>query len=75
MDLLLISPSDETSLMQLPTSRPARKDAQAMQRLIESIEAIHAQLAKTLLESQRIIGSEAIPRDEPSREIDINRYS
>ncbi|XP_050465804.1 uncharacterized protein LOC126859008 isoform X1 [Cataglyphis hispanica] len=66
MDLSLISPSDETSLMQLPTSRPVREDAQAVQRLIESIEAIHAQLAKTLLESQKIIGSEAIPKDEPS---------
>ncbi|XP_070160342.1 serine-rich adhesin for platelets [Polyergus mexicanus] len=71
IDLSLISPSDETSLMQLPTSKPAREDAQAVQRLIESIEAIHAQLAKTLLESQKIIGSETIPRDEPSCETGI----
>lgn len=71
MDLSLISPSDETSLMQLPTLRPTREDAQTVHRLIESIEAIHAQLARTLLESQRIIGSEAISRDEPTCDAEI----
>ncbi|XP_014478706.1 PREDICTED: uncharacterized protein LOC106746543 [Dinoponera quadriceps] len=57
MDLTLISPSDETSLMQLPVFRPARNDVQAIRKLIESIEAIHSQLAKTLFESQKIIGN------------------
>lgn len=71
MDLSLISPSDETSLMQLPASRPARNDLQAMCKLIESIEAVHAQLAKTLLESQRIIRSEAVPNDETSCDAEI----
>lgn len=71
MDLSLISPSDETSLMQLPTLRPTREDARTVHRLIESIEAIHAQLARTLFESQRIIGSEAIPRDEPSCDAEV----
>ncbi|KMQ94272.1 leucine-rich repeat-containing protein [Lasius niger] len=71
MDFSLISPSDETSLMQLPTSRPAREDAQTVHRLIESIEAIHAQLARTLLESQRIVGSDAVPRDEPSCDTEV----
>jgi len=65
MDFSLISPSDETSLMQLSTSKPARNDAQAVRRLIDSIEAIHAQLARTLLESQRIMRvSEAVSKDE-----------
>jgi len=65
MDFSLISPSDETSLMQLSTSKPARNDTQAVRRLIDSIEAIHAQLARALLESQRIMRvSEAVSKDE-----------
>ncbi|XP_029168304.1 uncharacterized protein LOC114938483 [Nylanderia fulva] len=72
MDFSLISPSDETSLMQLPTaSRPIREDEQTVHRLIESIETIHAQLARTLFESQRIVGSEAIPRDEPTSDAEV----
>lgn len=70
MDFSLISPSDDTSLMQLST--PARDDAQAVRRLIDSIEAIHVQLAKTLLESQRIMrGSEAVSKDETSCDAEI----
>ncbi|KYQ58501.1 hypothetical protein ALC60_02539 [Trachymyrmex zeteki] len=65
MDLSLISPSDDTSLLQLSTPKPARNDVQAVRRLIDSIEEIHAQLARTLLESQRIMqGSEEILKDE-----------
>ncbi|XP_012234014.2 uncharacterized protein [Linepithema humile] len=70
MDFSLIAPSDETSLMQL-SSRLMRDDEQAVRRLIESIEAIHAQLAKTLLESQRFVGSEAVPQDGSSRDAEV----
>lgn len=62
MDLSLISPSDETSLF---TPKPTRGDTQAVRKLIDSIEAIHAQLAKTLLESQRIMQeNETVSKDE-----------
>ncbi|XP_011176139.2 uncharacterized protein LOC105208080 [Solenopsis invicta] len=71
IDFSLISPSDETSLMQLSTPKPARNDAQAVRRMIDSIEAIHAQLAKTLLESQRIRGNEAVSKDETSCDAEI----
>lgn len=70
MDFSLIAPSDETSLMQL-SSRLTRDDEQAVRRLVESIEAIHAQLAKTLLESQRFIGSETVPEDGSSRDAEV----
>ncbi|KYN33824.1 hypothetical protein ALC56_11900 [Trachymyrmex septentrionalis] len=72
MDLSLISPSDETSLLQLSTPKPARNDTQAVRRLIDSIEEIHAQLARTLLESQRIMrGSEEVLKDETSCDAEI----
>lgn len=64
MDLSLIIPSNETSLMQLPTSISAQTDEQTVRRLIESIEAIHAQLAKTLVESQKYIGSKSLSEDK-----------
>ncbi|KYM99326.1 PREDICTED: uncharacterized protein LOC108776815 [Cyphomyrmex costatus] len=65
IDLSLISPSDDTSLLQLSTPKPIRNDTQAVRRLIDSIEEIHAQLARTLLESQRIMrGSEEVSKDE-----------
>ncbi|XP_020292826.1 uncharacterized protein LOC109859220 isoform X2 [Pseudomyrmex gracilis] len=64
MDLSLIIPSNETSLMQLPTSISAQTDEQAVRRLIESIEAVHAQLAKTLVESQKFIGSKSLSEDK-----------
>ncbi|XP_032676018.1 uncharacterized protein LOC116846384 [Odontomachus brunneus] len=70
MDLSLISPSDETSLMQLPVPRPARNDVQAIRKLIESIEAIHSQLAKTLFESQKIIEN-GTPDNELSRDVEV----
>lgn len=76
MDFSLISPSDETSLLQLSTPKPTRSDTQAVRRLIDSIEAIHAQLAKTLLESQRIMqGNEAVSKDETSRDVEIQATS
>lgn len=70
MDFSLIS--DETSLMQSSTPKPTRSDAQAVRRLIDSIEAIHGQLARTLLESQRIMrGNEATSKDEASCDAEI----
>lgn len=72
MDFSLISPSDDTSLMQLSTPKPSRDDAQAVRRLIDSIEAIHAQLARTLFESQRIMrGNEAVSKDVTSCDAEI----
>ncbi|XP_063974108.1 uncharacterized protein LOC135160907 [Diachasmimorpha longicaudata] len=53
-DYSLTAPSDDTSLMQMPAPRP-RDSIQSVQKLVESIEAIHNQLAKTLQESQKII--------------------
>lgn len=73
MDLSLISPSDETSLMQLSTSRPARNDVQAIRKLIESIEAIHSQLAQTLFESQKIIENGATPDNELSNDAEAQK--
>lgn len=60
----MTSPGDETSLMQLPPARPHRSDLQSVQRLVESIEAIHGQLAKTLKESQKIITSSVAPNSQ-----------
>uniref|UniRef100_A0A0C9QRA4 K1731 protein n=1 Tax=Fopius arisanus TaxID=64838 RepID=A0A0C9QRA4_9HYME len=53
-DFSITAPSDDTSLMLMPTPRP-RDNLHSVQKLVESIEAIHSQLAKTLHESQRII--------------------
>ncbi|XP_012537060.1 uncharacterized protein LOC105837111 [Monomorium pharaonis] len=72
MDFSLISPNDETSLMQLPTPKRTGNDTEAIRRLIDSIETIHAQLARTLLESQRIMqGSETVSKDETSCDAEI----
>ena len=56
-DFSLTNPADETSLMQLPPPLPYKNDLHSVQRLVDSIEAIHSQLAKTLKESQKIITS------------------
>ncbi|XP_024887347.1 uncharacterized protein LOC112464534 isoform X1 [Temnothorax curvispinosus] len=65
MDFSLISPSDNTSLMQISTPKLSCNDAQAVRRWSDPIEAIHALLGRTLLESQRIMrGSEAASRNE-----------
>ncbi|XP_015121595.1 serine/arginine repetitive matrix protein 2 [Diachasma alloeum] len=53
-DYSLTAPSDDTSLMQMPAPRH-RDSLHSVQKLVESIEAIHNQLAKTLQESQKII--------------------
>ncbi|KAL0126218.1 hypothetical protein PUN28_004976 [Cardiocondyla obscurior] len=52
-DINLSLINDDTNLMQAST--PARNDAQEIRKLIDSIEGFHAQLARTLLESQRIM--------------------
>jgi len=57
--------------MQLSMTRPASNDVQAVRRLIESIEVVHAQLARTLVESQRIIGVATTPEDKPSHDAEI----
>lgn len=58
--------------MQLPASKPSQhNDLQAMCKLVEDIEAVHAQLAKTLIESQKITGREAVPEEESSRDAKI----
>ncbi|XP_043796457.1 uncharacterized protein LOC122716951 isoform X3 [Apis laboriosa] len=59
----LIDPSDETSLMQLPDPQPMTNDLQNVHRLVENIEAIHDQLVKTLIESQKIIKSKIIKEE------------
>ncbi|XP_043513598.1 uncharacterized protein LOC122530580 isoform X1 [Frieseomelitta varia] len=64
MELSMIDSHDETSLMQLPEPRLKTADLENVHRLIENIEAIHNQLARTLIESQKIIRSKAIPREE-----------
>lgn len=68
MEMSMIDPSrlDETSLMQLPEPRE-RSDLENVHKLVENIEAIHNQLAKTLIESQRIIKSKAIIKEEPDQ--------
>lgn len=64
-DYSLTAPSDDTSLMLMPTPRP-RDGLQSVQKLVESIEAIHSQLAKTLQESQKIIAGNVNARRIPS---------
>lgn len=39
----------------MPPPRPARSDVYSVKKLVESIEVIHSQLAKTLSESQKIM--------------------
>ncbi|KOC69169.1 hypothetical protein WH47_07620, partial [Habropoda laboriosa] len=57
-------PHDETSLMQLPSPKLVANDLQSIRRLVENIEAIHNQLAKTLIESQKIIKNNTIINEE-----------
>ncbi|KZC07288.1 hypothetical protein WN55_07699 [Dufourea novaeangliae] len=59
-----ISGDDETSLMQLPPPKVTTNDLQSVRDLVENIEAIHNQLAKTLIESQRIVQNTAIAKQE-----------
>ncbi|XP_034190698.1 uncharacterized protein LOC117608993 [Osmia lignaria lignaria] len=55
--------ADDTSLMQLPSPKFLTNDLQSVRKLVENIEAVHNQLAKTLIESQKIIKSKAV-KDE-----------
>lgn len=54
---------DDTSLMQLPSPKFLTNDLQSVRKLVENIEAVHNQLAKTLIESQKIIKSKTV-KDE-----------
>ncbi|CAK9825638.1 hypothetical protein ANTRET_LOCUS3606 [Anthophora retusa] len=64
MEFSLIDQHDETSLMQLPPPKLVTNDLQSIRKLVENIEAIHNQLAKTLIESQKIIKNKAINKKE-----------
>ncbi|XP_076633661.1 uncharacterized protein LOC143347906 [Colletes latitarsis] len=55
VEFSIISAGDETSLMQLPSPKLMPNDLENVKNLVENIEAIHDQLTKTLLESQRVI--------------------
>ncbi|XP_012274667.1 uncharacterized protein LOC105696631 isoform X2 [Orussus abietinus] len=66
MEFSDMAPSDETSFMQLPQSQTGRNELYSVRRLVQSIEAIHNQLAKTLQESQRIIIGEGTPQPSGS---------
>lgn len=60
VEFSVIDPNDDTSFMQLPPPQIATNDLETVHRLVENIEAIHNQLAKTLMESQRIIKTKAV---------------
>ncbi|CAL7941900.1 unnamed protein product [Xylocopa violacea] len=60
VEFSMVDPGDETSLMQLPPPRIMTNDLQSIRRLVENIEAIHNQLAKTLIDSQKIIENKAV---------------
>ncbi|KAG7208816.1 hypothetical protein KM043_015006 [Ampulex compressa] len=64
MDFSVISAGDDTSLMQLPAAKPRNDDIQSVRKLVESIEAIHSQLARTLFESQKIVKNEVSIEEE-----------
>jgi len=52
-------------------TRPATNDVQAVRRLIESIEVVHAQIAKTLVESQKIMGVAVTSENNSSQDAEI----
>lgn len=62
MELSVGGHSDESTMFQIPGPTPMRGDLQSVRKLVDSIEAIHSQLAKTLNESQRIIAVEGISK-------------
>ncbi|XP_026673693.1 uncharacterized protein LOC108630195 isoform X2 [Ceratina calcarata] len=69
MEFSMIDPSDDTSLMQLPPPQIATNDLETVHRLVENIEAIHNQLAKTLIESQKIVKTKtAVDESEEIKE-------
>ena len=64
MDFSIITPNDNTSFLQLsPGSLP--HDLQDVRNLVENVEAINNQLARTLQESRRIIAGEGINLPKP----------
>ncbi|XP_015594339.1 mucin-17 [Cephus cinctus] len=66
MEFSLVTPSDESSFMQFPPARPMRSDLYSVRRLVDSIEAIHSQLAQTLMDSERIIaGNKPLQAAQP----------
>lgn len=65
MELSGISADDESSLMQLPPPKLMASDLQSIRNLVENIEAIHNQLAATLIESQKIFKNNAVVQEEP----------
>ncbi|XP_046813266.1 uncharacterized protein LOC124421747 isoform X1 [Vespa crabro] len=69
MELSVISPHDDISFMKIhPEMQSSMKN---VQRLVENIEAIHRQLAKTLHESQNaIMQTEAINKDTDIQIVD-----
>ncbi|XP_076757683.1 uncharacterized protein LOC143427425 isoform X2 [Xylocopa sonorina] len=60
VEFSMVDPGDETSLMQLPPPRIMANDLQSIRKLVENIEAIHNQLAKTLIDSQKIIEGKTV---------------
>ncbi|CAK9805686.1 hypothetical protein ANTPLA_LOCUS4624 [Anthophora plagiata] len=75
MEFSLIDQHDETSLMQLPPPKLVTNDLQSIRKLVENIEAIHNQLAKTLIESQKIIKNKAINKKETDQFKKVERVS
>ncbi|XP_076652108.1 uncharacterized protein LOC143358669 isoform X2 [Halictus rubicundus] len=67
VELSIISPADETSLMQLPPVKPRDNNLQSVRDLVENIEAIHNQLAKTLAESQNIIKKNTVSTQDSNQ--------
>ncbi|XP_046742128.1 uncharacterized protein LOC124408891 [Diprion similis] len=66
MELSVGGQSDESTMFQVPGPPPMTSDLQSVRQLVDSIEAIHSQLAKTLNESQRIIAVEKLS-NQPSK--------
>ncbi|XP_046480718.1 serine-rich adhesin for platelets isoform X1 [Neodiprion pinetum] len=66
MELSVGGQSDESTMFQVPGPPPMSGDLQSVRQLVNSIEAIHSQLAKTLNESQRIIATEKLSK-QPSK--------
>ncbi|XP_053995693.1 uncharacterized protein LOC128885615 isoform X1 [Hylaeus anthracinus] len=73
VELSVISAGDETSLMQLPPPKVIPNDLQSVRNLVENIEAIHNQLAKTLIETQRIVKNNTVLKEDSNqfKEIDV----
>nr|XP_033327469.1 uncharacterized protein LOC117221021 isoform X1 [Megalopta genalis] len=72
VELSIINPCDETSLMQLPPVKVKNNDLQSVRNLVENIEAIHNQLAKTLIESQNIIKNKTVQTQDTNQLEEVN---